>query len=501
MPDDPYALNEPIRLTRRFAIICAAVVCVAGAVLAYHQQATAIDQLERMAERNNIGLTTAFGNSIWPRFFRFIDQAHRLNPEEIRRHPRTPELHAAVAALMAGTSVLKVKIYDIRGMTAFSTDPSQIGLDYSDNPRLLAALRNGSASELEFRETFNAFSGPLRDRYVLSSYIPVRPGGGSNAIEGVVEIYSDVTDFHAYVGRRGTTQIVVVAIAFLIVFALLLIAVWYAERLIRRHHERGLELTRNVSKAEAASRAKSEFMANMSHELRTPLNAVIGFSSILQSEPQGPLGAPEYGKFVAAIHDGGLHLLDVIDDVLQLAETESGKIEFNAESVDPTALVGSVCQFLSDRANKKDISLVTDFPADMPEIRSDPLKLRQIVLNLLSNAVKFTPPGGKVTLRLAAADDSIVITVSDSGIGIRAEDIPLAFAPFGQVDGSLSREHEGTGLGLPLSLKLAEAFGGLLKMVSAPGEGTSVRVVLPVAGPTDTADQSTHADAAVATAA
>ena len=467
-------------------MVCATVACIAGTALGYHHWSTSINQLERMAEGNNIDLTMAFGNSIWPTFSPFVNRAHELSPEQIRAHPVTDQLHRAMAGLMAGTPVLKVKLYDINGLTVFSTDPSQIGRDYARNPRFLKALRAESASKLEFRETFGAIAGPLRDRYVLSSYIPVRPGK-SDVIEGVVEIYSDVTEFHALVVERGVIQIAVVVLTFAAVFGLLLLAVWYAEKSIRRHHARSLELTRNVAVAESSSRAKSEFMANMSHELRTPLNAIIGLSDLLRSEHFGPLGHDEYKEYVGHIHDGGTRLLNIVNDVLDLTEVESGKIEIDDEPVSPAAVVGSVCEFLGSEAISRNITLSTDLSPSIPEIWTDQTKLRQIVLNLLSNALKFTPSGGRVAVELADAprSGSVVVTVTDTGIGIRPEDIPLAIAPFGQVDGSLARQHEGTGLGLTLSIKLAEAFGGSLRIESKPGMGTTVRVILPVNGPSN----------------
>lgn len=498
MVSSPVKLDEPIRLTRRFAVVSASVVFITAVALSYHQRSSSMDQLTRMAERNNIDLTTAFGNSIWPRFSSFANGAHRLTREQIQNHAQTAELQEAVAELMTGTPVLKVKLYDTRGLTIFSTEPSQIGKNNRLNPRFLKALNGDFGTKLEFRKTFNSISAPVSDRYVLSSYVPIRLGSVSARVEGVVEIYSDVTEFHALVSHQGLVQIAGVTIALTTVFVLLLISVWYAERLLRRHHARSIDLAKNVAKAEAANQAKSEFLANMSHELRTPLNAVIGLSEIIRTELYGPVGDDKYKEFADHIFVAGTHLLEVINDVLDLAKVEAGKSAVNAVSIDPATVVNSVCELMSERAKLEEVSVTVECLPGLPQIQSDPGKLRQIVLNLLSNALKFTPAGGsvKVSLARAAVAESIAITVTDTGIGIRAEDIPLAMASFGQVDASHSREFEGTGLGLALSKKLAELLGGTLNIQSEPGVGTSVEIILPING--QLAEKKTPMDVAPA---
>lgn len=488
MPDQNLELGRPIRLTRRFAVVGGAIMLLAGAALALHLRAASMEQLELMGERNNLDLTTAFGNSIWPKFSRFVSGAHRMSPRRIRRHPRTRALRKSVAGLMAGTPILKVKLYDIRGMTVFSTDTTQIGADYSGNPRFLRALKEKSASKLEFRKTFDAFSGPLRDRYVLSSYIPVRRGG-TGPIEGVVEIYSDVTGFHQFVIRNGFVQGAVIVAALAAVFALLLLAVWYAERRMRRHQERSLMLSRNVMQAEAASQAKSEFLANMSHELRTPLNAIIGLSEVMHMEVHGPIGTVSYKEYAGNIHDSGTRLRDVINDVLELARLDSDDVAVADTWIDPGAILSGACDAVLDEARDQGIGIIVDAGSGAPEIRTDEARVSDILRHLLSNALKFTKAGGRIELGISHLPDtgSVTIVVTDTGIGMRPEDIPLALAPFGQVDGSLSRKFEGTGLGLPLAKRMTELLGGELTIQSTPGAGTTVQIRLPVNGPPETA--------------
>jgi PAS domain S-box-containing protein len=232
--------------------------------------------------------------------------------------------------------------------------------------------------------------------------------------------------------------------------------------------------------AELANRAKTEFLANMSHELRTPLNAVIGFSEIMESELLGPLGSTQYKSYAADIHESAQHLLTLINDILDVAKIEAGAHELRDEVVDPFDVISAVERLVAERAKRADLNLTVDLPVQLPRLRADERKLKQVLLNLMSNAIKFTPAHGHVALSARLdRDGSFVFEVSDSGIGIAAEDIPRAFAPFEQVDSRLSRQFEGTGLGLPLSDGFVKLHGGRLDLDSRPGIGTKAVVRLP----------------------
>ena len=232
--------------------------------------------------------------------------------------------------------------------------------------------------------------------------------------------------------------------------------------------------------AELANRAKTEFLANMSHELRTPLNAVIGFSEIMESELLGPLGSNQYKSYAADIHESAQHLLTLINDILDVAKIEAGAHELREEEVDPVDVVGAVERLVAERAKRAELALSIDLPERLPRLKADERKLKQVLLNLMSNAIKFTPEGGRIALAARyESDGSFVFEVSDTGIGIAAEDIPRAFAPFEQVDSRLSRQFEGTGLGLPLSDGFVKLHGGRLTLESTPGKGTKAIVRLP----------------------
>lgn len=230
--------------------------------------------------------------------------------------------------------------------------------------------------------------------------------------------------------------------------------------------------------AEQGSRAKSTFLANMSHELRTPLNAIIGFSEVIRDAMLEPVGE-RYRDYARDIHASGQHLLRVINDILDLAKIESGRVELDEEEVDIAVLVATCLPIVEQRVKATRIDLRTLVPSGLL-VWADELRLKQVILNLLSNAAKFTPPGGTVTVSAVhAVDGSIMITVTDTGIGMRPEDISVAMEAFQQVDGGLSRRDEGTGLGLPLARQLAELHGGGLTIESQIRKGTTVRVRLP----------------------
>ncbi len=244
--------------------------------------------------------------------------------------------------------------------------------------------------------------------------------------------------------------------------------------------EREAALKEAKDEAEAASRAKSEFLANMSHELRTPLNAVIGFSEIIAGEMLGPVGQPKYKHFAADVVKSGRHLLELINDILDTAKLEAGKTTIHLEPTSIFNIVDDSIRMIRDQATAGEVELTSSFEEGVPLIDADATRLRQILLNLLSNAVKFTPAGGKIAVTVRHSAGNVFVAVSDTGIGMDALDIPKALEPFGQVDSSIARKYQGTGLGLPLSKLLTELHGGHLSIESELGRGTTVTVVLPI---------------------
>jgi signal transduction histidine kinase len=259
-----------------------------------------------------------------------------------------------------------------------------------------------------------------------------------------------------------------------------------AQRKLERQGEDLVRLAGDLQiardQAETANRAKSEFLAAMSHELRTPLNAVIGFSEIIKNETFGPVGSVEYREYAGDIHGSGQHLLDLINDILDLSKIESGVQELFEDDIEVPKVAETVLRLVRQRAKEREVELELDLPDGLPLLNADERKVKQILANLLTNAVKFTDSGGTVTLRAwCRADSGFVIQVADTGIGIAPDDIPKALAKFAQVDSDLNRKFEGTGLGLPLTKALVELHGGCLDLQSQVGVGTTVTVRFPAA--------------------
>ena len=234
------------------------------------------------------------------------------------------------------------------------------------------------------------------------------------------------------------------------------------------------------ARAELANRTKSEFLANMSHELRTPLNAIIGFADLIATEVRGPIGQACYLEYSRDIKNSGIHLLEIINDILDLSKIEAGKLDLVEETVALPSLIQSCMRLIGERAQNASIRLSSEIAPNIPLIRADERKLKQILINLLSNAVKFTPTCGQVTVTCRAdRQTGIKIAIADTGIGIAPGDMAKVLTPFTQVENTLARRFDGTGLGLPLANSLTRLHGGTLTLESELGKGTTVTVSLP----------------------
>ena len=234
--------------------------------------------------------------------------------------------------------------------------------------------------------------------------------------------------------------------------------------------------------AESADRTKTEFLAAMSHELRTPLHSIIGFAEVLISQAFGELGDERYVDYAGNIRESGMHLLEIINDILEIAKAEAGKLDLREGLIDVVDVIATAVRLIGPQAQAGNLKLETSIDPAVPTLYGDEQKVKQILLNLLSNAVKFTPKGGTVTVSAGQeeATKGIFITVQDTGIGIAAEDIPIALAPFSQVESEQSRGYPGTGLGLSLSVVMVELHDGTLTLESEVGKGTKLTLRFPV---------------------
>lgn len=265
-----------------------------------------------------------------------------------------------------------------------------------------------------------------------------------------------------YLGYRGTTRNVTLR--------------FEAQRTLAQRNE---ELAATAQKLLVASQAKSLFLANMSHELRTPLNAILGFSEVMRDAQVGPLDA-RYRDYARDIHAAGQHLLRIVNDVLDTSKMEAGQFDLNEESFSFVDVVDECRRLVEDKAKDGKVELSVVRSDDELLVFGDRVRIKQALLNVLSNAVKFTGPGGSVKVSITQPElGGIAVLVTDTGIGMRPDEIPVALEPFQQVDKSLARRYEGTGLGLPLAKAFVELHGGSLEIESEANKGTTVRVWLP----------------------
>jgi len=240
------------------------------------------------------------------------------------------------------------------------------------------------------------------------------------------------------------------------------------------------ELAEAKNQAESADRIKSAFLATMSHELRTPLNSVIGFTGIILQGLAGPINE-EQRKQLGIVQTSARHLLSLINDVLDISKIEAGQLEVHKEQFDLKSSIEKVAGIVKPLADKKRLSLNVEIAHNVGMLTSDPRRIEQIMLNLLNNAIKFTD-SGSVTLTAEMLPGTLWISVADTGIGIKSEDVEKLFKPFQQIDSGLTRQHEGTGLGLVICRRLSELLGGEIRVYSDWGKGSVFKFILPVKG-------------------
>ena len=335
-----------------------------------------------------------------------------------------------------------------------------------ENLRNQAFFRAQAAAESSIFETRSAFDGIVRIfamRQVRDLPLVLTVGLARDTV---------------FAEWKQKAVAIVTAVAGLATIVALLAAAFIGELRRRERTEAALRLAKE--QADTANRAKSAFLGSMSHELRTPLNAIIGFAEVMQQGILGPIGNEQYRSYIADIQLSGTHLLQLINEILDLTKAEAGKLELHEEIVDVTDIVRSVVRVSGPAIERAELTATLDLPLDMPLMRADARMTRQLFFNLVGNAAKFTPPGGHIGIHgRFDAEAGVVIAVSDTGIGIAPENLDRVFDPFVQVDSSLARRHAGTGLGLPMVKAIVELHRGTIEVNSTVGIGTTVTITYP----------------------
>lgn len=494
---------------RYFSIISAVVVTMAAIALGYYFRSSASTDLHDLVTKNNRVLVQGFINNVWKNHemvqMLALFRKHNVPPGDWHRYRGYKEnfekFSRDVFKYFEEMPIVHVTLYDSSGEQLLSLnqakilDKATLGVKFADpktaRNSAVAAL-NGSTNSTILPDTdFQVANGSYKRGTVVQtampivadSYVPLIAGTNKqNNIEGMVEIYYDITQQWQQLYQFqyvGTGAIITI---FLLLIGTLIVVASKAEKIIARQHDANLELAAQAAAAETENENKSQFLASISHELRTPLNAIIGFSEIIKDETMGPIENAQYKDYIKDIHNSGVHLLSLINDILDYSKAEAGKLDIAMEEVDITKLIHASMRLVAPRAELAKVELITEIPDEHYILHTDGKKVKQVLLNLLSNAVKFTPEGGRIvtTLWQDVLENSITVEVRDSGIGIAPKDISKALAPFGQVDSALSRKYEGTGLGLPLTKKFVEIMGGVFEIESEEHKGTTIRFSLPI---------------------
>lgn len=486
------------RLLRHFSLTSALVITAVTVVLVLFHRQGAVLELIASAESHNASLARSFANTIWPEFADYITTVED-DGDGLRLRPETGRMHEALRTLTDGLPVLKIKVYNVRGLTVYSSQASQMGEDKSENPGFLMA-RDASmpASKLSFRDSFSAFSGAVEDRDLVETYVAVQDPTG--AVVGVLEIYTDVTPLMARLNRNTTAYAAIFLLIFAMLYGVLFVIVRRADRILKSQYfelednERKIQakntaLEKEIGEreqveaalraakeaAESANRSKSEFLATVSHEVRTPMNGVLGMVAVLLETNL----AQEQREYAETIKESGESLMTIINDILDFSKAEAGKIRLVEMDFELVPVIDNAVELFGPEADRKGIDLAAYGAPDIPkELLGDAGRIRQILLNLIGNAVKFTKSGG-VTLEVSvdgrsSTPDEVFLrfTVTDTGIGIPAEALEKIFGAFTQADSSTTRSFGGTGLGLAISENLVTLMGGKIGVSSEFGRGS-----------------------------
>jgi len=490
------------KLLRYFAVMSAAILVAVTILLFLLYRQTTIEEVLKSAEHGNTVLAQSLANAVW------LNHADRLVPlsdydiDRLAEQPETLYLGEVIERLKMGLPVLKVKIFNAEGVVVYSTNPADIGQNGDHSTEHFKSAQRGNTSS-EFLHSSDPFSStdefPGRD--VVETYLPML--GPDGDVRGVFELYADVTQRYTDIKAMGAALLGGLLVGSALLYGGLLLVVRRAEKVmlgqyvsIRQSRERLMETNMALAKeidrrveieaelreardgAEAASRAKSQFLANMSHELRTPLNAVIGFSQIMVEEVMGQISPPRYRQYAEDIQNSGHHLLGLVNDVLDLARIETGKIDIDMSPFDIHGLVEEAAHTVAAELARNCNTFRIQCPQDLGKMISDEVKVRGVLVNLIGNAAKFTR-NGHVEIEVRRDNGDVMFRVADNGIGMDEHRIEEMFDEFNQYDNSITRSFGGTGLGLAICRRYCEILGGSISVESSLGEGTAVTVQLP----------------------
>lgn len=491
---------QTFRLQRYFSIASGVLMLAVALPLSYAYYLSEVNEHTTLAGLRNASLAKTYANALWPVYGSFLLRED-LATEVRKGHDLTQELDKRIREMAEDVPVTKIKVYNLKGIAAYSSVLREIGEDKSLNQGFMAASQGRLINELAHRGTMSATEGEIQNVDVVSTYIPIQPSD-SEQVVAVFELYSNVTETVAHIQVVALRLLLVLGAVFLVLYLSLLKIVARADRILQKQYldlkynesrlqsktqelEQEIQERRDIEKAlrqseevaASASRAKSEFLSSMSHELRTPMNAILGFTQLLETEPNAPLSDNQQ-RFSRQIMKSGAHLLGLIDQILDLSRIEAGKISLSLEHVSLQALMDETLPMVQHLATQRQLACIDVAVADFRVI-ADYGRLKQVILNLLSNAIKYNRSGGSISVSAMAQGQQLRVAVTDSGLGIPPERLCELFQPFNRL-GVDSTEVEGTGIGLALSKHMVEAMDGTIGVDSEPGVGSTFWITLPM---------------------
>ncbi|MGE0754461.1 MAG: sensor histidine kinase [Alphaproteobacteria bacterium] len=462
---------------RIFTLISLLVVLAVSIAGGYFYHKLSMQQMIAISEQSKQSVAVGFTHNVWNYYRNVIVPLSTKNPDELRTNTDVATFARHTMQYFQNMPLVRVNIYNSAGLLLMMVDgKASIKLAAAVSPDKSFVVQETRSGRI----TTNVLvEGQPNDAILTQTMLPVRSPEGE--LDGVIEIIEDITPQAQQIEQSRYIGMAVLVAMFVMFLLINFLTSRKTESIITKLHETNLELAAAAEAAQAENMEKSKFLANVSHELRTPLNAIIGFSDIIKNEVVAQLENKKYHDYINDIHTSGVHLLSLINDILDYSKAEAGKLELEVSEVNASKLVQNCMRLVASRAEDGGVQLVENMPKEAFVMLTDSKKLKQVFLNLLSNAVKFTHAEGEVRISgwRNAADDSFSFEVRDTGIGIAPKDISRAMSPFGQVDNDLSRKYEGTGLGLPLTKKFVELMGGKFSIESEVGVGTTITFTLP----------------------
>lgn len=478
----------------RFLFLCIFLSILVNVIL--YRQFVMHDIILRQISENNKYLVESYKQQIWTSSHKVVKKLHKTHNSKILSEQSLISFIQNTTLFFKNSDTVKVQIFNKKGEEFFATNNLTINVVDKDNSSFYEyystkldyfilknfVIYDGLSKAYDGEQVNSVFpkvsvasqNGEINNASVVVNYIPLISSAGE--VEAIMVLYTDATALRQQLGILERKMLGVFALVFILFFGIIVHNTSYAQKVIDKQLQINKFLEEAKIRAEDENRSKTEFLANVSHELRTPLNAIIGFSEIILSEHSANIEPKQYNDYVSDILHSGKHLLSVINDLLDYSKASADKLQVEIIEIDLNKMVQSTMRMIEQRADVSGINLIAELPENHIIIKADSKRLKQALLNLLSNAIKFTLEGGSVTINISQniQKQLVYIRIIDTGIGIADHDISQALSSFGQVDNSLSRKYEGTGLGLPLTKKLVELMNGKFEIVSAVNVGTTV---------------------------